>query len=157
MGAKSRRKGKSGELELVALARECGFPSARRGAPMQAGYGDDTLADVDGIPLLYAEAKRYRRTPVARLLAELLENERPGVTSALFWRDDDRPWRVALDAREYLNRHDELLRLRSEVLFLRAALRQVPGPTPDDWPGDPTPLVAGQDPDAAGLPWRHPA
>lgn len=151
MGAKSRRKGKSGELELVALARECGFPFARRGAPMQAGYGDDTLADVDGIPLLYAEAKRYRRTPVARLLAELLENERPGVTSALFWRDDDRPWRVALDAREYLNRHDELLRLRSEVLFLRSALAQVPAQTcEEDWP-ERAPVVAGQDPEAAGL------
>jgi hypothetical protein len=117
MGAKSRRKGKSGELELLALARECGFPSARRGAPMQAA-GGEALPDVDGIPTLWAEAKRYKRTPVARLLEELLAVEHPGSTSALFWRNDDRTWRVALNAREFLHHHAKLLGLRDEVLRL---------------------------------------
>jgi hypothetical protein len=121
----SRRKGKAGELEVVHLAQRAGFTHARRGAPMQAGYGDDGLADVDGIPLLWAECKRYKRTPVTRLLEALLSVERLGATSALFWRDNGmRRWRVALDAEEFLNHHHELLELRSQVLLLRSALSQ---------------------------------
>jgi len=121
VGAKSRRKGKGGELELVALALQAGFPRARRGAPMQAADGE-ALADVDGIPLVWAEAKRYRRTPIARLAAQLCATERLGVTSVLFSRDDDRGWLATLDAREFLHRHGELLRLREENLRLRQDL-----------------------------------
>lgn len=122
MGAKSRRKGKSGELELVHLAQECGFPSARRGGPIQ-GDGEERLADLDGVPLLWGEGKRYKRTPVTRLLRELLKTERLGQTSVLFWRDDGGEWMAGLDARECLNRHAELLALRSEVVLLRAQVR----------------------------------
>lgn len=122
MGAKSRRKGKVGELELVHLAQECGFPSARRGGPIQ-GDGEERLADLDGVPLLWGEGKRYRRTPIARLAAEMLATERPGLTSVLFSRDNGRGWLATLDAREFLHRHEELLRLRSEVVRLRAQVR----------------------------------
>ena len=121
MGAKSRRKGKGGELEVVSLAKEAGFHEAKRTAPMQAGGYAAEYGDVE-IPLLYSEAKRYRRTPVTRLAAELLATERPGLTSVLFSRDDDRQWLATLDAREFLNRHRELLRLRSELLRLRQDL-----------------------------------
>lgn len=119
MGAMSRRKGAAGERELAALARECGFGEAKRLAPMQAGGYARTFGDVGDIPLLYAEAKRYKRTPVARFLRDLLKTEHLGETSALFWRDDNEPWRVALDAREFLHRHRELLDLRAEVTRLR--------------------------------------
>jgi hypothetical protein len=122
MGAKSRTKGKVGERELVDLAKAAGFDGARRGSPMQAADGE-SLADVDGIPLLWAESKRYRRTPIARLAREMLATERPGSTSVLFSRDDGRGegWLATLDAREFLNRHRELLDLRIEVAKLRAA------------------------------------
>jgi hypothetical protein len=124
MGANSRRKGASGERELVGVAIECGFPAARRGAPMQCADGD-ALSDVDRIPGLWAETKRYRRTPVSRLLRALLATPRPGYTSALFWRDDGDPeWRVALDAPEFFHCWRELTDLRSEVAGLRAQLER---------------------------------
>lgn len=93
MGAKSRRKGKGGELEFVALAVEYGFASAKRTAPMQAGGYADEFGDVSGIPLLHVECKRYRRTPVNRFARQVLA-ERPGFVPVLAWRDDDQPWRV---------------------------------------------------------------
>ncbi len=121
VGAMSRRKGKRGELELVGLANECGFQDARRGAPMQAAGGPHALPDVDGIPGLWAEAKRHGRTPIARLARELLAVDRPGFTVVLFSRDDGRGerWLATLDARELLNRQRELLDLRLEVARLR--------------------------------------
>ncbi len=126
MGRKSRTKGRLGEQELVNLAIECGFRHARRGSPMQAA-GADGLADVDGIPALWAEAKRYRRTPVARLLAELLATDRPEHVTALFWRDDGREWRAALDARAFLRLYRELHELRSAVRGLRCEVERAKG------------------------------
>ncbi len=142
MSAKSRNKGAAGEREVVVLAVEAGFAKARRGAPMQAAAGD-ALPDVDGIPGLWAEAKRHHHVQVPRLARELLAVERPGFTSVLFSRDDGGPWLATLDARELLHRHRELLDLRAEVLRLR---RAAPATTADGdvWDG-PEPLPAGKD------------
>lgn len=87
MGAKSRRKGASGEREVVAIAREEGFASAVRTAPMQAGH---SLAyeDVAEVGRLAIEAKRYKRTPVNRFARVTLAKERPGFISVLAYRDD---------------------------------------------------------------------
>jgi Holliday junction resolvase len=118
-GARSRRKGAGGEREFAALAEERGFPDSKRTAPMQAGGYADEFGDVSGIPLLYVECKRYRRTPVNRFSREVLV-ERPGLVSVLAWRDDGEPWRVTLDAAAFLTLHRDLLNLRAEVLRLRA-------------------------------------
>jgi hypothetical protein len=120
MGAKSRRKGAGGEREFAALAEERGFPDAKRTAPMQAGGYADEFGDVSGIPLLYVECKRYRRTPINRFSREVLGVERPGLVSVLAWRDDGEPWRVTLDATAFLTLHREYLELRAQLLRLRA-------------------------------------
>ncbi len=121
MGKKSRTKGRLGEQELVLLAKECGFDDAKRTAPMQsAGHARD-YGDV-AIPGLYSEAKRHKRVKVSGYLRELMAVERPGFTSVLFFRENAEPWRCALDARELLNRHRELLDLRAEVARLRGML-----------------------------------
>lgn len=123
MGKKSRSKGRLGEQEVVILAKEAGFTEAKRTAPMQsAGYADE-FGDVT-IPLLYSEAKRHRRVAVTGHLRELLAKDRPGVTSVLFFREDKTPWRVALDAREFLNRHRELMDLRDRCARLTAFYEQ---------------------------------
>jgi hypothetical protein len=118
MGAKSRRKGAGGEREFAALANERGFSDAKRTAPMQAGGYADEFGDVSGVPLLYLECKRYKRTPVNRFSREVLR-ERPGLVSVLAWRDDGEPWRVTLDAADFLTLHRELLDLRAAVLRLQ--------------------------------------
>ncbi len=137
VSAKSRNKGAAGEREVVALAVECGFPNARRGAPMQSA-GGEALADVDGVPGLWAEVKRHHHVQVPRLARELVTVERPGFTPVLFSRDDGGPWLATLDARELLHRHRELLDLRREVARLQPAAER------DVWDG-PEPLPAGKD------------
>lgn len=101
MGALSRRKGACGEREIVKLARELGFTDAKRTAPMQAGYGAE-YPDVDGIPLLWIEAKCYRQTPVNRFAREHVDKERPGFIPVLAWRDERTEWRATLALSELL-------------------------------------------------------
>lgn len=105
MGAKSRRKGKRGELEVVAVAKALGFRHAQRTAPMQAGHGSDEWGDVSGIRPLYVEVKLYQRTPVNRFSRELLDGEaKPGHVRCLAWRDNGTEWRATV-------RLDDLLKL----------------------------------------------
>lgn len=101
MGAKSRTKGASGELEIVTLARELGFNRARRLAPMQCGYGQD-YPDVDGVGPLWIESKRERK--VASLAAYVREYlaERPGYVPVLAWREDRGEWTATLSLAELL-------------------------------------------------------
>lgn len=99
MGAKSRNKGKSGEREVVNLAKSLGLDAVRT-APMQAGVGTQ-YADVDirGIPIA-VEVKRYRKTPVTSLAIPHISDpihKLTGKIPVLAWRDDNQPfWLVGL-------------------------------------------------------------
>ena len=119
MGAKSRRKGASGEREVAAVATALGI-RARRTAPMQAGYGSSDDADVSielvGLPL-YLECKRYKRTPVARFARKLFAEERPGFVPVLAYRDDQQDaWHAVVPLAE-------LLKLCRELSDRRAHMR----------------------------------
>lgn len=129
VSAKSSRKGKRGELEVVALARRLGF-QARRTAPMQAGHARD-FPDLDGLAPLWPEVKCYRCTPVNRFAREYVDFERPGWVPVLVWRDDRTPWRATLPL-------EELLKLLREVREARRTAGR------DPWDG-PEPLPAGKD------------
>jgi hypothetical protein len=111
VGAMQRRKGASGEREVVALAKEAGFTSARRTAQMQAGTGDELDADVSGIGRLWVEVKRHARVNVQGCMRELLATERPGFVRALFHRSNNGPWLVTLEASELLKLERDALRL----------------------------------------------
>lgn len=69
-GARSRRKGKCGELEAChALEQKFGW-RARRAAPMQAGHGGEYPDIVcDQTPSLFLEVKRVEKLNVQRALA----------------------------------------------------------------------------------------
>ena len=105
MGAMSRRKGKRGELEVVAIAKAIGFARAERTAPMQAGHGSSEHGDVGGIRPLYIEVKCHARVPVNRYAREVLDGpERPGMVRVLAWRDNRTEWRATVPL-------DDLLKL----------------------------------------------
>ena len=124
MGAHSRRKGAQGERELVALVKSAGFDKAHRTAPMQAAQGGaETYGDLGAIPGVYVESKRYKATPVRSCVAEV-EAKRGKVAGepVLAWRDDNKPWRVDLDARFFFS-------LLNEVHELRGAIAMCAGST----------------------------
>lgn len=117
MGAKSRRKGATGERELVALVKGAGFDKAHRTAPMQAAQdGAQAYADLGEVPGLYVESKRYKTTPVHQCVREV-EGKRGRVAGepVLAYRNDNEGWRVNLDARFFFAAWNELHELRGAL------------------------------------------
>lgn len=95
MGAKSKRKGKRGELEVAAILREAGL-RAHRGAPMQSsrnGEAGPPLPDVvvEGSPF-WLEVKRGRRVNVRRAMAQALADAPSTSTAVVVHRDDGGEW-----------------------------------------------------------------
>lgn len=108
----SRSKGSRGELEIVRLAKEQGFP-ARRTAPMQAAQGGaQHFADVDlGVPSVYLEVKRRETLAVPAWCAETELSAQLGQVPVVAWRKSSQPWRVSLPLADFLR----LLKANPEV------------------------------------------
>jgi Holliday junction resolvase len=140
MGAHSRRKGAAAEREIVTLARESGFPNARRSAPLQAADGQ-TAPDVDGIGRLWVEVKRRGKGSMYALAVEATK-ERAGYVPTLAYREDGGPWLAVVPLAE-------LLKLERAALHptltdvVREAHREVVArlAAVDAQPAEPAPMV----------------
>jgi hypothetical protein len=119
-GAMSRRKGASGEREVVSLAKDLGFAKAERTAALQAHLGDENHADVSGIGRLWVEVKRHAKVSVPGCMKALLSRERPGHIRVLIHRDNGGQWLATLEASELLKLERDALRFRPTIA---AALR----------------------------------
>lgn len=109
-GAASKRKGKVGEREVAELARDCGFPSARRG---QQRSGVD-CADVIGIPGVHVEVKRTERLNLRSAVAQARRDANTGEIPAVLSRWSGGGWLAVVPA-------DWLFRLLAAVEAARAA------------------------------------
>lgn len=101
MGAKSRRKGASGEREWCAVLKTAGYFDAERNITQtRAGGGDVPVA-----PVLY-EVKRYAKIRVREFLDQAVAAlpKHPGCdTPVVAMREDGRTdWMVLLRAEDYL-------------------------------------------------------
>lgn len=99
MGAKSRRKGAAGELEVVHLLREHGL-QAERG--YHQARGGDEAPDVPTNLPAWIEVKRQARPniPAAVAQAQRERGERP-VWAVAFTRSDRGEWLVTMTADEW--------------------------------------------------------
>ena len=89
MGAKSRRKGKVGELEAAAEIRRIFGTEARRGRQYQ---GTDESPDLlTGIPLVHFEVKRVETLRLYQALAKAIEDAGPNIPVVLH-RANQKPW-----------------------------------------------------------------
>ena len=94
----SRKKGKTGELELAKELRKYGFDT-RRGQQYCGANGD---ADVIGVPGLHIECKRVERLNVENALrqaeADATENDVPVVMH----RANREEWKVTLRLDDFM-------------------------------------------------------
>ncbi len=126
MGAKSRRKGASGERELAELARAYGFTDAKRSLA-QARDGAERDDINDALPSIWAEVKRYRVAPIQRAMRQAQEaaaangNARGAVA---FTRSNGGPWLATTSATLFLALLATRERLAAENARLEAALRE---------------------------------
>ena len=105
MSAMSRRKGKVGELEVVHMAWDAGFPNAKRTSD---GSSQTGRGDIGGIPAVYLEVRRREALNVWACLSEITEKANPSDLPVLAFRRSRSPWYGALLLDELL----PLLKLR---------------------------------------------
>lgn len=89
----SRRKGKTGELELARKLREYGW-DCRRGQQYSGASGD---ADVVGIPGIHIECKRRNRLEPYEYISQARHDARKGELPVVFMRRDNSDWLVLMD------------------------------------------------------------
>lgn len=101
MSAMSRRKGKTGELEVVNLLKERGL-KAQRTAPLQAA-GGTTDADVIGVEGMHLEVKRCERVEIDKWCAQVELAAHPSQVPCVVWRRSNQKWRVAMPFDDFLD------------------------------------------------------
>ena len=99
MGAKSQRKGRSGELELCRILNAAGI-KAVPGDPLNYG----TQPDITGVAGVHVECKRTERL---QLYPALEQAQRDAVrfqdgTPAVFHRSNRHPWVVVMALEDWL-------------------------------------------------------
>lgn len=90
-GRKSRRKGKTGERELVHLARDNGCPDAERDwkTPQLDG-------DIGGVPGAHIEGRFRERIDIVAWSHEVEDKARNGNIPIVAYRKSREPWRASL-------------------------------------------------------------
>jgi Holliday junction resolvase len=95
----SRRKGKTGELEVVKLLRDYGF-EARRGQQFKGTA--DSPDVIHNLNPFYIEVKRRQSVNLYTTL-EKADIEKPdGHKSIVFHRKDGKQWLVSMGAEDFL-------------------------------------------------------
>lgn len=94
MGAKSKRKGRAGELELTALLNELGYTTVRAGACTSYGHEPD----ISGLRGIHVECKRVERLNLEDAMRQSVDDAakfhdgRP----AVFHRRNGKTWLVTM-------------------------------------------------------------
>ena len=99
MGAKSQRKGRSGEIELVKILNDNGI-SAEPGQAVSFGSTPD-IVGVDGV---HAEVKRVERLNVPEAMNQAIRDSQKfedGLPT-LFHRRNRSPWLVTMTLEDWL-------------------------------------------------------
>lgn len=97
MGKPSRDKGSAGERELAKLIRSHGFDCER------TGRNGRTSEDVThSIPGIHVECKRDERLSVDAMVRQAERDAADGLVPVVIFRRNRQPWRVVVDANEYL-------------------------------------------------------
>ena len=99
MGAKSQRKGRGGELELVRVLNDYGIP-AQPGDPVSYG----TVPDVVGVPGVHVECKRVEKLNVHQAMGQAVKDAlkfKDGLP-AVFHRRNRTEWLVTMTLRDWI-------------------------------------------------------
>lgn len=103
-GRMSKRKGKTGELELAKQFTEAGFPARRTQQFSGAeGTSDVTVAD---LPELHIEGKRAERPLLVRWLEQARSDAaKDGKVPVVCWRRNGDEWVAIIPLSHYLELH----------------------------------------------------
>lgn len=103
MSINSKEKGKRGELEVVQLLRNAGFPAAERTA-QYCGNNPEGAADVRGVPGIHIEVKRVEHLNIDDALDQSRRDagKTDGGLPVVVHRRNGKDWKVTMDARDWI-------------------------------------------------------
>lgn len=99
----SRKKGKTGELEIAAILRDYGY-DCRRGQQYCGGNGD---ADVVGLPYVHLEIKRVERLNIEDAMSQSKRDARDGETPVVMHRKNRCEWLVTMRLEDFMSMYRE--------------------------------------------------
>jgi len=106
MGAHSKRKGKSGELEFANELKMAGWASARRGCQFAGRDAEgQEFPDVvcSELPWLHFEVKRMKRQPnLDDAMAQSERDRETGQVPIVAHRKDHCPWLITMDFEDFV-------------------------------------------------------
>lgn len=98
LGRKSKRKGKSGELEVAHLYQDIGY-MARRTSQYCGSSGD--ASDVTGVPYIHIEVKRQEKLNMYDWLEQAKrDSQGTGDVPVVHYRQSRKGWRVLLECED---------------------------------------------------------
>lgn len=99
MSINSKRKGKTGELEISHILQEHGY-NARRSQQFCGANGD---ADVVGLPGVHIEVKRTETLSLYSALEQATQDAREGEIPVVFHRRNHKRWVAIMELENFLN------------------------------------------------------
>ena len=105
MAVNSKRKGKTGELELAKKLNEYGF-STRRSVQYN-GKADDGKADLVNLPGIHIECKRVERLNVSEAMAQAINDAKDGELPTVFHRKNYEGWLVTMRLDDWMKLYKE--------------------------------------------------
>jgi hypothetical protein len=108
IGRASRRKGKSGELELAHIMQSYGFTDCHRSAQRA---GSIESADIIGLPGLHPEVKRVERLNIENAIDQAVRDSNGGSDiPVVFHRKNGRGWLVTLQLDDFMKMYTSFLK-----------------------------------------------
>jgi hypothetical protein len=99
----SKRKGKSGELQIANILKEHGYDCRR--SQQFCGYAPDGQPDVVGLPGIHIEVKRVERLNIDTAMEQAIrdcQNDIPTV----WHRRNRKPWYVTMRLEDWIDMYE---------------------------------------------------
>lgn len=102
MSINSKQKGKRGELEVVQIFRDAGFPAER--TAQYCGNNPEGIADVRGVPGVHIEVKRVEHINIDDALDQSKRDagKTDGGIPIVVHRRSGKCWKVTMDAKDWI-------------------------------------------------------
>lgn len=102
----SKKKGKTGELELANLLKKHGYDT-RRSVQYCGSNGD---ADVVGLDGIHIECKRVERLNIDDAMQQAISDAREGELPAVFHRKNRKKWLVTMTLDDWIGMYEKAVK-----------------------------------------------
>ena len=105
MPINSKRKGATGEREIVRKLREYGYETRR--SVQYNGKAEEGQADIIGLDGIHAEIKRVERLNIYDAMAQAKHDAKPDELPTVFHRRNNCKWLVTMELNEWMKLYKE--------------------------------------------------